>query len=147
MVNPALHPVHMAVPCLGQAVPVVDAPLSHLHMLTGTHTHRQTTHTHTHTWVSGLVGLKNKGGRISRGYYLLSHTPIHRYDGARVNTHKQTNLCSPCFSPRRWHTQLDNRHMTWIPPCSCICACCRSRRCFSGTRSHLNVRFCKWVCV
>ena len=53
MVNPALHPVHMAVPCLGQAVPVVDAPLSHLHMLTGTHTHRQTTHTHTHTHTHG----------------------------------------------------------------------------------------------
>ena len=40
--NPALHRLHMAAPCLGQATPVVGAPLSHTHMVTVIHRHKRT---------------------------------------------------------------------------------------------------------
>ena len=46
MVNPALHSLHMAAPCLVQKVPLIATPLSHVHVLADTHAH---THTHTHT--------------------------------------------------------------------------------------------------
>ena len=37
MVNPALHSRHMAAPYLVQAVPIFGTPLSHVHLLAGTH--------------------------------------------------------------------------------------------------------------
>ena len=66
--------------------------------------------------------------------YSDSPTPGHTH----THTHTHTNLCSP--SPRHWCSQRSNRHMTWIHPCSCICVCCRSRRCCSRTRSHLSAQ-------
>ena len=42
MLNPALHPLHMAAPCLVQAAPVIATPLAHVHMLADTHTHTRT---------------------------------------------------------------------------------------------------------
>ena len=55
----------------------------------------------------------------------------------RNDIRAHTNPCSP--SRRRWHTQLGNRHRTSIPACSCICACCRSRRCSADTRPRLRI--------
>ena len=34
-----------------------------------------------------------------------------------------------------------------VPPCSCICVCCHSRHCYSGTRRRLSVQVCVSVCA
>ena len=46
-----------------------------------------------------------------------------------------TNLYS--LSLHRCPNQLGNRRMSCPPPCWCICVCCRTRRCLSGTRLRL----------
>ena len=64
-----------------------------------------------------------------------------------THTHTQTNLCSRMV--RRWYTHLGNCRKSWIPPCWCMCVCCRSRRCCSYTRRYLSARVCVGaiVCV
>ena len=42
MVNPALHSLHMAAPCLVQKVPLIATPFSHSHLLAKAHTHTRT---------------------------------------------------------------------------------------------------------
>ena len=46
-------------------------------------------------------------------------------------------------SLRRWSIQLGNCHISYSPASSYICVCCRTRRCFSGTRLRLNARVCE----